>query len=73
MSEHRETASADIHQAISGLVGDIASGRVEELRSFSRKFGSPSQIFVKKKKTYHAAAGESDFNLVKCPICMLTA
>jgi hypothetical protein len=50
MSEHRETASADIHQAISGLVGDIASGRVEELRSFSRKFGSESQIFVKKKK-----------------------
>jgi hypothetical protein len=30
MSEHRETANAAIHQVISVLVGDIASGRAEE-------------------------------------------
>jgi len=29
MSEHREAASADMYQAIPGLVGDIASGRAE--------------------------------------------
>ncbi|MFP4438770.1 MAG: hypothetical protein ACLFVO_16130 [Chloroflexaceae bacterium] len=30
MSEHRETANAAMHQAIPGLVGDIASGRAED-------------------------------------------
>jgi len=29
--------------------------------SFSEKFGSPSQIFRKKIKKYHAAAGEMTF------------
>jgi len=35
MSEHRETANADLHQAIPGLVGDIASGSAEDPISFS--------------------------------------
>jgi hypothetical protein len=30
MSENRETANADMYQAISRLVGDIASGRAEQ-------------------------------------------
>jgi hypothetical protein len=35
--------------------------------SFSGKFGSPSQIFRKKKKTYHAAAGEASLYWVQTP------
>ncbi|MFP4435837.1 MAG: hypothetical protein ACLFVO_01185 [Chloroflexaceae bacterium] len=30
MSEHRETGSAAMHQAIPHLAGDIASGRAED-------------------------------------------
>jgi hypothetical protein len=45
---------------------DIASGRAEDSRSFSQKT-SQRNFFVKKKKTYHAAAGESGFHLVKRP------
>jgi len=52
--------------------GMSASGRAEETRSFSQK-NSQREFFVKKNKTYHAAAGESDVHLVKCPVCMLTA
>jgi hypothetical protein len=47
---------------------DIASGRAEQTRSFSQKFGSQRQIFVKKDKTYHAAAGESGFHRMKRPV-----
>jgi hypothetical protein len=36
--------------------------------SFSGKFGSPSQIFRKKIKKYHAAAGDSDVYRVKRPV-----
>jgi hypothetical protein len=60
MSETRETVNADIYQAISGLVGDIASGREEKTRSFSQK-NSRHEFFVKKIKKYHAAAGEAAF------------
>jgi hypothetical protein len=49
MSEKHEPAGAAMYPALPRLAGDIASGRAEEPRSFSRKFGSPSQIFVKKK------------------------
>jgi hypothetical protein len=38
---------------------DIASGRTEDSRSFSRNCGSESHNFVKKIKPYHAAAGEA--------------
>jgi hypothetical protein len=44
---------------------DIASGRVELDILISQKFGSQSQIFVKKRNKYHAAAGESGLRLVK--------
>jgi len=30
MSEHRETANADVYQTIPRLAGDIASGRAED-------------------------------------------
>jgi hypothetical protein len=73
MSEQRETANAEIYPAIPHVAGDIASDRAEEPRSFSRKFGSESQIFVKKINTYHAAAGDSAVHRVKCPVCTLTA
>jgi hypothetical protein len=42
---------------------DIASGRAEDSRSFSRKCGSERHIFVKKIKEYHAAAGENSFRV----------
>jgi hypothetical protein len=38
MSKHRETAHADMQQAISGLTGDIASGRVEDFILFHKNF-----------------------------------
>jgi len=37
MSETRETANADMQQAIPGFGRDIAAGRAEEIRSFSQK------------------------------------
>ncbi|MFP4436955.1 MAG: hypothetical protein ACLFVO_06890 [Chloroflexaceae bacterium] len=37
MSEHRETANADLYQVIPRSFEDIASGRVEETRSFCEK------------------------------------
>jgi hypothetical protein len=51
MSENREPANNDVYQAIPRLAGDIASGRAEDSRSFSRNCGSPSHNFVKKDKT----------------------
>jgi hypothetical protein len=50
MNEPRETANADIHQTISGLVGDIASGRAEETRSFAQK-NSQGEFFCAKEKS----------------------
>ncbi len=65
---HRVRSVSNTRYAV--LHGKIffASSRVEETRSFSRNFGSPSQNFVKKIKQYHAAAGESGFHLVKRPV-----
>jgi hypothetical protein len=67
MSKPRETATAAMDQAIPHVARDIApfdyaQGRLRQggnTRSFSRKSGSPSHFFVKKRKQYHAAAGES--------------
>jgi len=72
MSEHRATANVAMYQAILHLVGHIASGRAEGIRSFSQK-NSQRDFFVKKKRVYHAAAGESGFHQVKRPVCMFTA
>jgi hypothetical protein len=36
ISENRETANADMQQAIPGLVGDSASGRAEEISLFTK-------------------------------------
>jgi hypothetical protein len=49
MNETRETANAAMHQAIPGLVADIASGRVEDSRSFSQK-NSQREFFCEKDK-----------------------
>ncbi|MFP4437058.1 MAG: hypothetical protein ACLFVO_07405, partial [Chloroflexaceae bacterium] len=38
MSEHRETANADMDQAIPRLAGDIASGRAEDSMLFHKTF-----------------------------------
>jgi hypothetical protein len=72
-SPHRVTPVSYTTYAVTDPAGNLASGRAEEPRSCSRKFGSQSQIFVNKKQKYHAAAGESDFHRVKCPVCMHTA
>jgi len=49
MSETRETANAAIHQVILRLVGNIASGRAEGIRSFSQK-NSRCEFFCEKEK-----------------------
>ncbi|MFP4438072.1 MAG: hypothetical protein ACLFVO_12560 [Chloroflexaceae bacterium] len=36
MSEHRETANADVYQAIPRLAGDNASGRAEDPMLFHK-------------------------------------
>jgi hypothetical protein len=38
-----------------------------------RQGGSYQIFFTKRKKKYHAAAGESGFHLGKCPVCGPTA
>jgi hypothetical protein len=59
MSEHRETANADMYQTIPRLAGDSASGRAEEIRSFSQK-NVRCTFFCEKETKQHAAAGESN-------------
>jgi hypothetical protein len=76
MSEKRETGSAAMHQALPHLAADIApfddaQGRLRQGgigHACSRTFGSESQIFWKKQKKYHAAAGEADVYRVKRPV-----
>jgi hypothetical protein len=63
MSEKRETANAAMYPAIPCLTGNIASGTVEETRSFAQK-NSRCEFFCAKEKTYHAAAGETGFHRV---------
>jgi hypothetical protein len=54
----RSYAVVDLAGGLPGQTARFASGRVEDIVSFSGKFGSESQIFLKKINTYHAAAGE---------------
>jgi hypothetical protein len=69
MNENRETANAETYPAILRLAGDIApfddaQGRLRQGGTFSVFFTKKIHVvnfFVKKKKEYHAAAGESDF------------
>jgi hypothetical protein len=49
MSETRETAHAGMQQAISGLVGDIASVRAEDTSSFAQK-NSRCEFFCANEK-----------------------
>jgi len=67
MREHRETANADMDPAIPCLAGAITAGRAEATILVHKNLHEV-QIFVNKIKTYHAAAGESGFHQVKCPI-----
>jgi hypothetical protein len=50
MSEPRETANADVDQAIPCFAGDIAAGRGQETRSFSQK-NSRCEFFCEKEKS----------------------
>ncbi len=50
----------------------FASGRAEDSILFHKNLHFV-QIFVKKIKQYHAAAGDSAVYLVTCPVCMPTA
>jgi hypothetical protein len=54
----RSYAVVDLAGGLPGQTARFASGRVEDIVSFSGKFGSESQIFPKKINKYHAAAGE---------------
>jgi hypothetical protein len=50
-NSHRVTRVNETRYAIPSPEIDIASSRAEDSRSFSGKFGSESQIFLKKKKS----------------------
>jgi len=68
MNEKRETTSAPMRYVILALTMDSASGRAEDSRSVSRKFGTLCQIFVKQIKQYQAAAGKSGCHRIKRPV-----
>jgi hypothetical protein len=44
MSETRETANADVQQAIPGLTGDSASGRAEDSILFHKNFARSAKF-----------------------------
>ncbi|MFP4440222.1 MAG: hypothetical protein ACLFVO_23555 [Chloroflexaceae bacterium] len=51
MREHRATATAAMDQVILRLVGDIASGRAEENRSFAQKNHVVNFLCKRKRNT----------------------
>jgi hypothetical protein len=67
MNETRETANADVDQAISRSVEDSASGRAEDSMLFHKNLHKV-QHFCEKEKTHHAAAGDSAVHRVKRPV-----
>ncbi|MFP4441304.1 MAG: hypothetical protein ACLFVO_29075 [Chloroflexaceae bacterium] len=67
MRATRATANADPDQVLPCSAGDIAAGRVEETQSFFTKMHNV-HFCEKRKKAYHAAAGESGFHWVKRPV-----
>jgi hypothetical protein len=58
MSETRETATADMHQAIPDLVADIAPFDYAQGRLWQC---GRNLLLYKRERTYHAAAGEANF------------
>jgi hypothetical protein len=44
---------------------DIASGRAEDSFLLHKNFAQSAKFLCKRKKEYHAAAGESGFHRVK--------
>jgi hypothetical protein len=67
MNEPRETANADRYQAIRVLWG-ISPPAGRKKPSFFTKQLHKVQLFCEKRKTYHAAAGESAVYRVKRPV-----
>jgi hypothetical protein len=64
MNEPRETANADVYQAIARSVKDIAPFDDAQGRLWQ---GGMEHSFPEKTKKYHAAAGESAVHWVKRP------
>jgi len=53
--------------AVAHPKGNFTSGRAEQTILFHKKIYNVN-LFVKKKKQYYAAAGETGFHLVKHPV-----
>jgi hypothetical protein len=76
MSEKHKPAGAAMDPAIPRLAGDSApfddaQGRLRQggrFHSFSQKICTQCKFFVKKKKVYHAVAGDSAVHRVKRPV-----
>jgi hypothetical protein len=56
------------NQVIAWMNGPIRLRQGGRFHSFSQKFCTSCKIFVKKIKTYHAAAGDSAVHRVKRPV-----
>jgi hypothetical protein len=72
MSENRETANTDMHQAIPGLVTDIASGRAEDSIFVHKKVALCATFCEQRKSTMLPQANRATTGR-KRPVCRPTA